>query len=1010
MNKARCALRLGVSGLALAGASLISSAAAAQTSPAAQANPSAQQEAAAQDNPNAAPASGGTGATPQNPVATPAIGADNAVPEQGNEVVVTGSSIRGAPPVGSNLISVGQAQIQATPAQSVAQILKTVPQITGATATGQGAYQSFDSSGSYSPTIHSLGGAASNTTLVLIDGHRIALTGLTGSLADPSLVPPSAIERVEVLADGASSVYGSDAVAGVINFITRKSYKGFEANGQLGFGDHYRTYAANLLFGTTWETGSAFVAYSYSKRSDVLSQYRSFTRRDHRAQGGTNQAGFACSPANITLSSLVYAPPYAAGTGVANTAANAFCDFSGLADLVPEELRNNGMIKVRQEVGDKLELEADAVYARRINTTRGARGSVVATIFGPGSGRGTQINPFYQGVQGSTATQETINFDFNNLLGPGAKSIATSEDFYVHSNAAYKIDDNWRVEADGVFGFDNSDIVNTGFICSSCVNLALNGTTNSAGSLTTPSVPATGQIVLQPLTTANALDVFNLGSSNRTSAATLANIVDSENNITGRQTLLDGRLQVSGNLFSLPGGGVKIAVGGEILKYTARALHVSALGTGPASTGSQRRSFIYPSRTVKSAFAEFFVPIVSPEMGVPAVRSLSVNLSGRIDHYSDVGTTRNPKIAANWEMFKGLKLRGNYARSFVAPQLQHIGIPPFGQAGLTAYMTAPGDDRVALPISLYPQAALLPGCGAPATTCLIADAAGIRPGIEVRKGVLLDPEKGNTFSVGGDFTPEFARGLRISVTYWQNRFRGGVTAPAGLLAGNSADLANRFTFYPNGATQAEIAAATQGIPQTGAIPLVTYFIYDRSYGNVINLDVAGIDIDTSYTRNTGIGRFTVGNAFTYLTRFDQFTGRLGKKFSLLNSSGFNLTFPSIRFTGRANVGYEYKGLSFDAFLNYIGSYKNYSSLTVAPLTRDSSGNPTGGGDTVKANQTVDLHLSYTIPNFLNKAQIFVDANNVLNTKPSFFNSAIGYDGFTGNPILRIVTVGLRTSF
>ena len=141
-------------------------------------------------------------------------------------VVVTGTSIRGAAPVGDNVLTVNRDIIEATGANSVQNLLTTVPAITGFGNPGQGGYGSFDGSGSNAPTIHSLGASASNSTLILVDSHRIPLGGLAHSLADPSTIPAIALERVEVLATGASSIYGSDAVAGVINFITRKNYEG----------------------------------------------------------------------------------------------------------------------------------------------------------------------------------------------------------------------------------------------------------------------------------------------------------------------------------------------------------------------------------------------------------------------------------------------------------------------------------------------------------------------------------------------------------------------------------------------------------------------------------------------------------------------------------------------------------------------------------------------------------------------------------------------------------------
>ena len=968
------------------------------------------------------PTAAGTASTPQTAVATPAIGTGNDAPQAAAEIVVTGSSIRGAPPVGSNLISVGQAEIQSTPAQSVQQILKSVPAVTGLGAAGQGAFQSNDNAGTNAPTIHALGGSASTTTLILIDGHRIPLTGVTHALADPNLIPTNAIERVEVLADGASSVYGSDAVAGVINFITRRRYDGVEASGQLGFADGYRTYNGAFLAGKIWDSGSALFAYTYSRRSNLSNGDRAFTARNRLAIGGTNMATFNCAPASIQPATAtaasgstpaipatnIYPYPYSAATGVSNAQTNAFCDFTGLADLLPQEIRNNGMIKLTQEIGDKLNVELDAVYSNRRNRTLNTRGAVTATVFGPGSGRGTQISPFYVGIPGSTATSETVRFDADELLGPGAYTDAGDEAFYVHGNAVYSLNDKWQITLDTTFGIDNSFTESNGGLCSSCATLALNGTTNQAGNLTTPSIPSTGQIVTQALTTANALDPFNPKATNRTSAALLAQLTDSAANINMRQTLKQGKLQISGSLFALPAGDAKIAAGGELIEYYQKSTHVASLNIGPSSTGSSRRSFDYGNRNVRSGFVELLVPIIDQAMEIPAVRSFTVNLSGRIDRYSDVGTTRNPKIAANWEVIQGLKLRGNWAKSFVAPQPTNRGINDFGLTGESGFATS-NNANIVLPISRFPLAAQLPGCGAPATTCTISTAAIQGLNLTGGGGSSLVPQKGKTWSIGGDFTPAFLPGFRVGVTYWNNEVKGGITAPIPALAVGAPELNSLFTIFPNGATAAQIAAATGGFPQNSTLPNPVYFVYDNRSKNVLNLFVSGLDVDFSYALNTGLGRFTIGNSITYLTKFDQQVGSTAK-FSVLNTSGFNSTFPSVRVQGRANLGWEWGGFSFDGYLNYIGAFRNYSATTVTPLTRDANGNPTGGGDHVRSTKTVDVHLAYTVPGLLKKAQVFVDATNLFDRKPSFFNNANGYDQFTGNPLLRVVTVGVRTEF
>ena len=226
------------------------------------------------------------------------------------EVVVTGTSIRGVAPVGSNLITVGRAEIEASGAQTLAQVLRSVPAVTGFGSSGAGAvgqggggaggFQSFDGAGSYTPTIHGLGASASNGTLILIDGHRLPLSGINHTLADPSVIAPLAIERVEILPDGASAVYGSDAVAGVLNFITRRKYNGFEGSLQASFGDGYDTQSAGFITGLSGELGSAMFTYNYSTRGNLTGGERPYTAANHIPQGGGNFANFNCAPASVS--------------------------------------------------------------------------------------------------------------------------------------------------------------------------------------------------------------------------------------------------------------------------------------------------------------------------------------------------------------------------------------------------------------------------------------------------------------------------------------------------------------------------------------------------------------------------------------------------------------------------------------------------------------------------------------------------------------------------------------
>jgi len=945
------------------------------------------------------------------------------------DIIVTGTSIRGAAPVGSNLISVGRDAIEQTAVQSAQQLLKTVPAIAGLGSAGQGGFGSADASGTNAPSIHGLGASASNSTLILIDGHRLPLSGVNHALGDPNIIPPNAIERVEVLPDGASSVYGSDAVAGVINFITRHRYDGVEVSAQSGFADRYHTYQAGVVAGKTWDTGSALVAYNFSKRDALRVRDRDFLAADHRADAiaagldlstaaalnRANLASFNCDPASVQVGTNIY--QYNPATGVygspvSNAQANAFCDTTQRNDQIGREQRNNGMIRLEQTVGDRLTLGADFVYSNRRNRSNVSRangGSAVqATVYGPGStppGGAGQINPFFVAPPGTNATSVVVRFSGDDLLGPGAYNRSGEATFYAFGHADYRLTDDWNVTGSAMLGRSDSVSRDVGRISTSAALLALNGTTNQGGSLSTISVPATGLIVTQlPLTTANALDVFRPAGTNRTSAAVLARLTDSTVIQQARQGIEQFTLKVDGSLLPLPAGDIKVAFGGEYLHYTIDQDVIRPLGTGPASSGSSALSLAY-DRNVKSAYAELLIPLVSDEMNVPLVRRFDLNIAGRYDDYSDVGSTRNPKIAANWEIVRGLKLRANWARSFVAPALTSSGADAFGTTGETA--VAAGPTNVAVPIGAYPGLASIPGIVCSTTTCTIGTTAV--QGLQMNGGNPdLVPQKGRTWAVGVDLNPGFVRGLRISATYWHNEIIGGITSPTAGNAVNIAGLQPLLTIFPAGATAAQIAAITAGRPLSTTIPSRVSYVYDFRQRNALNLTAEGIDGEVRYSHKVGPNGIRAGFSGSYKTKYDQQFGD-GPVFSVLNTTGFNTTFPSVRFEARAELGLDADLVSATVFLNHTGPYRNWSGNAINPVV-SVNGAPTTGGDPVKAQNTVDLHFDLRLPDngiIPNDSSLYVDVTNLFDRKPAFYNNTQGYDTFTASPFLRVVSVGLR---
>jgi iron complex outermembrane receptor protein len=934
------------------------------------------------------------------------------------EVVVTGSSIKGVAPVGSNLVTVGREQIEETGVQTVQQLLKTVPAVVGLQSAGQGGYGSFDGAGTNAPTIHGLGASASNSTLILLNGHRLPVSGINHVLADPNIVAPMALERVEVLADGASSVYGSDAVAGVVNFITRRNVEGIETSVQKGFADSYGTLSAGLLAGTNWDSGSFLFSYSLSDRDNLAAVDRDYARADQRARGGRNFTANRCGPASITVgagaAATTYYTPYATAGAVAGD-----CDPALHSDLLPSEVRHSVFATVQQRVGERLTLTGDVIYSERKNVTAITRGNASATMFGPGAANAAQVSPFFRLPTGvaPTTTQVSVNFSGDALLGPGAKLVSTADTVYGRFDTEFELTDSWSLNGGFLFGLDEAKQKNFGQLCGSCFNLAVNGTTNGGGNTTAPSVPGTTTAVLNtPLTTANAFDPFGTG----TSAAVLARLTDSLQIQVGDQTIQNVYFKLSGDVFNLPGGAAKLAIGGEYTDYKLDQDTVRPNNTGPASTGSATLNLLY-KRDVKSVYAELYVPVIGEDQGVPGIRNLDLNISGRYDDYSDVGSTSNPKFAMNWVPFQGLKIRGNFAEAFVAPALTSSGSNQFGLTGESGFSgitgaALPGGAPV-IQTASFPNAIGIPGCAVGATTCSVG---GNVTGLLITGGNGgLEPQTGKSWSIGADFTPAFLPGFSFSVTHWNNRLRGGITAPAPALVLGAADLSTLMQFFPTGATPAQIAAAGAGLPQTGALNATTYFIYNFQQRNVLNLNVAGWDFAAGYRVSTGLGDFNFGATLTQKTKFDQFFGATGTTFSVLGTAGFNGTFPSVKKEARANFGYSRNAMSAILFVNHLGRYTNWSGQVANPVTR-ASGLPTGGGDPIAAFTTVDLNLSYKLSEMgvASELQLFADGTNILDRKPPQYNTfgvggvtgAAGFDGINANALGSVVTVGVRAKF
>jgi iron complex outermembrane receptor protein len=927
-------------------------------------------------------------------------------------VVVTGTSIRGVNPVGSNLISVTRADLDKTNVQSMQQIYKTIPALSNMGALPQG-----NTSGNayYAPTIHNLGSSSSNSTLVLIDGHRFSLGSQQQPLSDPGIVPAIAIQRVEVLADGASSVYGSDAVAGVVNFVTRKNFEGFQVDGQAGFADGYHTLESGILWGERWSDASLMLAANYSYRSILKSNARDSLNPDHSAHwGGTNFNNTQCEPAQIQVNGAGNYYPNAQTATAVPLAQAQRCNSNAYSALAPSDMRLNGMVKFQKSIGDRLTLGIDTVYSDRIDKRPVSRGGLNGvTVFGAGP----QANPFYTNPPGQTATKQTIYYNADTLLGPGAYSLDDAKDMYIDTTFDYNINDNWHATFLALYGSEDNNVASYGTINSSAANLALNGTTNSSGSTTIVSVPGTTQLVTQlPLTTANALDVWHpAGSGNLTSQAVKNAITDNGQTSVWYYSTQQYRAGVDGSPFSLPGGDVHVAAGGEYVHYTLDINKTSPNNTGPASTGSAYLH-IPLKRTVRSAYAEVLLPIVSPEMGVPFANKISIDISGRYDDYSDVGETANPKYAVDWEVVPGFKLRGNYASSFVAPELSSIGdLSRGGQTSFTSYSGS--SSQFLVDTRLFPSAIGIPGCSAvQAAANPICTIPTSTRGISFNGSPANPrPSNGKSWSLGFDVSPSLVPGLTWGLTYFNTRY---INAITGTNMSNALSLPSLglIQFFPAGLTSYD--ALTPYVPPyatAGTVNFPVYYALSTRQNNVLNLGIGGIDSTINYHFDTdNDGGFDVGADISSFLLFRQHL-KGGPSFSVLGSTGANNTFGSVPVQARFHLGWDFDGFGVTTFVRYISGYHNYTSSGAAGTPTDpATGLPAVSlASVVNPSATVDLHLTYTFSNEslwgqqLAGSEVFVDAENLLDHSPSFYNSSTGYDGYTGNPIGRLVSFGFR---
>lgn len=562
--------------------------------------------------------------------------------EEAAEIVVTGTSIRGVAPIGSPMVAIDQEFVKVNAPANLSELLSLIPQLGNFGVNHEVATTGRFRTGGFLPNIHNIGIFA---TLALFNGHRMAAVGGEAVLPDPGMIPVLAIGRVEVVADGSSAVYGSDAVAGVANFVYRRDMDGFEAQGTYGFSPEHSYEKRNLAlgWGKKWDTGNVMIVGEYSANKSPTNEEIPFIRANQTFRGGRDQRGTTCSLPNVTIGSTVYAyPSFATGNANRNR-----CETILGQEVVPESKRFSLLATVRQELNDTVTLWAEGNYTN-LETSRVANPRNM-NITVPAN------NPYLVLPPGVTlgANQTASVVRNGEGLFPNPINSQKSEVIGLTLGADVKLGSSWL----------------------------LNIMTHYSKTNDFNSQPEIDLIAAQTLANATTLaTAFNpFGQAAQNQASVLSQINNGFTQINdSSQYLRQLMVKADGPLFALGGGDARMAVGTEFRDEQTQQLQIGGV-PGPTQLLVRDDNI---SRFVAAAFAEVNLPFFTAQNATPGFQRLEVSLSARYDHYQQLGGTFNPKIGVVWAPARDISLRGSWSTSFVAPNLGLItsifGVPQIG--------------------------------------------------------------------------------------------------------------------------------------------------------------------------------------------------------------------------------------------------------------------------------------------------------------------------------------------
>jgi outer membrane receptor protein involved in Fe transport len=890
-------------------------------------------------------------------------------------IVVTGSNIRRVDiETASPVVTIDRAQIQASGKVNLGDLVQQLPSMAGAAMNPQ-----VNNGGAGTAGV-SLRGLGSNRTLLLINGHRVPF-----QLQDLNIIPISAVERIEVLNDGASAVYGSDAIAGVVNIITRTNYQGAEFGADFGQSDKDdgERRAFHMLFGQSSDKGNILFGVQYDKQEPVsaanrkvsaVAQYIYNTKVNTHAGSSRTPGGRYFLPAgspianqlgctSVTLSGnklpSLTTPPTAADFRCYNSTNDGF-NFQAVGnyDLIPNE-RTGAFALGNYKLTDSIEAYAELLYHKMV-----AHQQLAPYPFDLSSNNviipaDQYYNPF--GVEFGTdqSRTRTIALRLTSLGNRGLKIANTTALANTGLKGSFG-DTSWNWDAHYSYGKLTVETQNLNYLNFSQLIPELTCTTAPGAGNCTP------------------LDIFNQSDPTTLALLKAAEISPYANNL---YQMKEWDASANGSLFTLPAGDMQLAVGGSYRKEYVGG-DVDPLIQNSYSVINGVGAFICPGPNsicsaasqggfnIKEAYAELLIPVLKD---VPFAHSLNIDLGDRYSKYSNFGSTNNWKVALEYRPIEDLLLRATVSKVFRAPTPTNLFSGPIGDAPTAVDPCAgvPGvsSNKACGGFNVPPQVlAQLTGYVMGAN---FANSHGL-------SNTHLTPENGKSFDYGFVYDPEWIPGLSVNADYYRILLNNLIVQGPGIAQTILTDC-----FNTQGPICSNIIRANDGSIK---------FVIENPF-NAGNLVDQGLDVGAHYRLpTTAWGNFRVGVDATYIQKynvtepgftqhlaghFDKTFGNFARVRALAtldwNMGPWNANWTT-RYIGRITLGYALPSLGPSGvesstnpyFPNPVGPVLHYGAVTYHNASLGYNIEP------------INTFVSVGVDNIFDKQPPLLYLNNVLN--------------------------------